>query len=99
MSCLDRPAFEREQPAWTLLNEQDDEDEDRDLAEHGAGERLEKLVGDTERERGNKRAPQVSDAAEHHDEERVDDVALPEIGADIVDLRQRHARDASDPRA
>ena len=47
-------------------------------------------------ERADQRAPQIADAAEHHDHEAVDDVALAEIGADIVDLRQRHAGDAGD---
>ena len=42
------------------------------------------------------RAPQIADAAEHHDHEAVDDVALAEIGAHIVDLRQRHAGNAGD---
>ena len=48
-SCFHRPALEREQAARPLLDEQDDEDQNRDLAEHRAGERLEKLVGDAER--------------------------------------------------
>ena len=42
------------------------------------------------------RAPEIADAAEHHDHEAVDDVALAEIGRDVVDLRQRHAGDAGD---
>ena len=46
--------------------------------------------------RGDQRAPEIADAAEHHDQEAVDDVALPEIGADVVDLRQRDAGDAGD---
>src|SRR6266849_5998298 len=95
-SCLDRPALEREQAARTLLDEQDDEHQDADLAEHGARERLEELVGDAEREGADQRAPQVSDAAEHHHHEAVDDVALAEIGTHIVDLRQRHPGDAGD---
>ena len=58
--------------------------------------RLEEFVGDAEREGADKRAPEIADAAEHHDHEAVDDVALAEIGADIVDLRQRHAGHAGD---
>ena len=58
--------------------------------------RLKELVGDAEHERADQRAPQIADAAEHHDHEAVDDVALAEIGADIVDLRQRDAGDAGD---
>ena len=46
--------------------------------------------------RGDQRAPEIADAAEHHDQEAVDDVALAEIGADVIDLRQRDAGDAGD---
>ena len=81
------------------MNEEDDQHQDRDLAEHGAGIGLEELVGDAEREGADQRAPQIPDAAEHHHHEAVDDVALAEIGADIVDLRQRDAGDAGDARA
>ena len=57
---------------------------------------LEELVGDAEREGADQRAPEIADAAEHHDHEAVDDVALAEVGADVVDLRQRDAGDAGD---
>ena len=67
-----------------------------DLAEHRAGIGLEELVGDAERQRADQRAPQIADAAEHHDHEAVDDVALAEVGRDVVDLRQRHAGNAGD---
>ncbi|MGY3464264.1 hypothetical protein ACVW0I_001135 [Bradyrhizobium sp. LM6.11] len=40
------------------MNEQDDENEDCDLAEHGAGDRLQEFVGDAEREGADQRAPQ-----------------------------------------
>ena len=43
--------------------------QDGDLAEHGAGEGLEELVGDAEREGADQRAPQIADAAEHHHHE------------------------------
>ena len=85
---------QREQPARPLLDEQDDQHEDRDLAQHGAGIGLEEFIGDAERESADQGAPEISDAAEHHDHETIDDIALAEIGADIVDLRQRHAGDA-----
>ena len=38
--------------------------------------------------RPEQRAPQIADTAEHHHDETVDDVILPEIGADIVDLAE-----------
>src|SRR3974390_1268877 len=96
-SRLHCAALEREHSARALLDEQDDEDEDGDLAEHGACVRLEELVGDAERERADQSAPQIADAAEHDDHERVDDVTLAEVWTDIVDLRQRYARDAGNP--
>ena len=49
-SCLHRPALEGKQPARTLLDEQDDQHQDGDLAEHSAGKRFEELVGDAESE-------------------------------------------------
>ncbi len=70
-----------------------------DLGEHGAGQRLQQLVGDAERERRHERAPQIADAAEHHDHEAVDDVALAEVRRDVVDLRERDARDTGDAAA
>src|SRR5690606_41477154 len=50
-------ALEREQAARPLLDEQDDQHQDRDLAEHRARHRLEELVGDAEREGADQRAP------------------------------------------
>src|SRR5688572_6704261 len=85
-SGLHRTAALRKEPARPLLDEQDDEDEDEDLAEHRAGVGLEELVGDPEREGGGEGAPEVAGAAEHNDEERVDDVALPEVRRHVVDL-------------
>ena len=60
---------------------------------------LEELVRDAEREGRRERPPEVPRAAEHHHEERVDDVALPEVRRDVVDLAERHAREPGDPRA
>src|SRR6266436_3068791 len=48
-SCLDCPALEREQSARALLDEQDDQHQDCNLAQHGAGHRFEELVGYAER--------------------------------------------------
>src|SRR5512134_132690 len=88
-SRLGRPALERKQALRPPLDEQHDQHEDRDLREHGAGERLEELVHDAETERADDRAGELADAAQHHRHERVDDVALPEVGTDIAYLRQR----------
>ena len=50
-------------------------------------------------ERGDDRAGELPDAAEHHDHERIHDVALAEVGADVADLRERHAAETRDPAA
>src|SRR4051794_26748477 len=47
-SCFHRAALEREQAAWAFLDKQDDQHQDRDLAEHGPGDRLQKLIRDAE---------------------------------------------------
>src|ERR1700694_5105712 len=73
---FDRAALEREQAARAALDEQDDEHQHQDLAQHGAGIGFEELVDDAERRRAQKRAEQIADAAEHHDHEGVDDIAL-----------------------
>ncbi|MCY1176774.1 hypothetical protein D9M73_170580 [compost metagenome] len=41
----------------------------------------------------------MADTAEHHHQERVDDVALAEVRADVADLAQGHATEAGDARA
>ena len=41
-------------------------------------------------------AGELADAAQHDDHERVDDVALAEVGADVADLRQRAAGEPGD---
>src|SRR4051812_34908714 len=87
-SCFDRTALEGKQTARPLLNEENDRDQKYDLAEHGAGDGFQQLVCDPESHGTDQRAPEVADASEDDDHETVDDVALPEIGTDIVDLRQ-----------
>src|ERR1700728_1761503 len=98
-SCFDRPAPKGEHPSRPFLNEENDEHENGDLAKHRARIGLDELVGDTENEGADQRAPKIADAAEHNHHEAVDDVALTEIGADIVDLRQRHSGHAGNARA
>ena len=61
--------------------------------------RLEQLVDDAHRHAADERAPQVADAAEDDDHERVDDVGLTEVGADVGQLAERDAGDAGDARA
>ena len=57
------------------------------------------LLSEAEPERRVHRAGELADAAEHDDHERVDDVALAEVGADVADLRQRAAGESGDARA
>ena len=83
----------------TFLNEQNDQREDEDLAEHGADLWFEDLVGDAQAEGRHDATGQLADAAEYHHQERVDDVALAEIRADVADLAERHATKAGDTRA
>src|SRR5690606_14166322 len=78
-SALRGASFLREQPARTLLDEQDQKYEHEDLREDRADLGLEQLADDAEAEAADERAPEVSDAAEHDDHERVDDIGLPEI--------------------
>ena len=96
---VDRTATPGEQAARPLLNEQDQKNEDQDLGQHCARKWFHELVGDPERESRNKRAPEVSDAAEHHDHEAVYDVGLTEVRRHVVDLRQRDARQSRKSRA
>ena len=67
-----------------------------DLALNGADHRLEDLVGDADHQRPERGSPKVADAAEHHDHEAVDDVALAEVRRDVVDLGKRDAGNSGD---
>jgi len=78
--AFDRPAFSRKQAAGRLLDEQDHDHEQHDLAQHRAGIGLEKLVGDAQRHGADQRAPKIADTSEHHHQEAVDDIALAEVG-------------------
>src|SRR4030095_10353464 len=75
-----------------LLDEDDDEDEHRDLGEDRALPRLEELVRNPEAKRRIHGARELADTAQHHDHERVDDVALSEVRTHVPDLRERAAR-------
>ena len=66
------------------------------FASTAPGHAFEELVEDAEAERGDDRAGELADAADDDDEERVDDVALAEVGADVADLRERAAAEAGD---
>src|SRR4030095_2106821 len=95
-SYLRAPAFDGEDALRPLLDEDDDEHEHRDLREHGAGPAFDELVEDAEPERRVDGASELPDPAHHDHHEGVDDVALPQVRADIADLRERAARQARD---
>ncbi len=57
------------------------------------------LLSDAEGQCADQGSHEVADAAEDHDQKTVDDVDRAEIGADIADLAQRHARHPGDPGA
>src|SRR3954463_6159349 len=96
-SCLRGAAAQREDALRTLLNEENDEDQHRDLAEHRPRERLEQLVENAEAERRDDGAHDLSDSAEHHHHEGVDDVRLAELGADVAELRESDAAEPREP--
>ena len=77
----------REDALRTSLNEHDDEAQDEDLSQHGASHGLEVLVYKAETEAACDRACELADAAQDYDHERVDDVLLTELRADITELR------------
>src|SRR5712691_13533779 len=89
----------REKPGRAPLDEQDHENEDRHLAEHGAEARLDDLVEPADADGGQDRAEEFAYAAGHDDHERVHDVVLPELGPDIADLRERASGQAGESRA
>src|SRR6185436_4242423 len=97
-SSLCGAPFQREQALRPALDEEDDEDQHHDLRDHRARPGFEELVREAERQRCVDRAGELPDAAEHDHHERVDDVGLPEVRADVADLRERAAREAGDSR-
>src|SRR5580658_6381277 len=84
-----RPALLRKQSARPTLDEQDQEHQHEYLRQHRARIRLEELIDDAERVAAQFSAPQITDATEHHHHERVDDIALAEVRADVGELAQR----------
>src|SRR5664280_652337 len=96
LSFLGAAPLHREEPGRLPLDEDDDEDQHHDLREHGPGHAFEELVEHAEAERRDDGASQLADAAHHDDEERVDDVALPEVGPDVADLGERATGETGD---
>src|SRR3954451_20979322 len=86
----------REQSPRTTLDEEDQRHQDENLSEHRAGVRFQQLVDDPEGHPADERAPQVADAAEDYDHERVDDVRLAQIRTDVRELAERYTGDTRD---
>src|SRR6266508_5511558 len=89
----------REESGRSPLDEQDHENEDDDLAEHGTETRLDDLVEPAYAHRGQDGAEELPHPARHDDHEGVDDVVLAELGADVADLGQRAAGQPRKPGA
>src|SRR5438105_4887551 len=98
-STVRHPTLEGEQALRALLDEHDDEHEHRNLGEHRARPGLEKFVDNAKAHRCIHGAGELAHTAQHDHHERIDDIALPEVGADIADLRQRATREPGDARA
>ena len=58
----------------------------------------EQLHRHTQAHRRVDRAGELPDAAQHHDHEGIDDVALPQVRTDVADLRKRNAGQPGDSR-
>ena len=73
------------------FNKQNDGHQNDDFAQHGPHLRLKNFVEDP-KAKGRRHAPrQLSDAAEHHHQERVDNVTLAQFRPDVAQLGERHA--------
>lgn len=79
-----------------LLDEDDDEGEHDDLGDDRAGPAFVEFADDAQSERCPDGAGKLADAAENDDRERIDDVALAHVRADVGDLRQRDAAESGD---
>ena len=91
------PALQREQALRPLLDEDDDEaPAPRSWRAPRPTSGSRNLLTHAQAQRGVHGAGELADAAQHDDHERVDDVALAEVGADVADLRQRAAGEAGD---
>src|SRR5476651_814598 len=96
ISNLGASALQGEHALRTLLDEQHDQHEHRDLREHRAPERFDRLADKPKSKATDHRSRQLADTAQHHRHERIDDVALPQIRPDIADLRERATAQSGD---
>src|SRR4249920_1769965 len=85
MSGFRDAPLQREQALRTLLDEDDDEHQDRDFGEHGARPAFEYLVEQTKAQARVDGSSQLSDPAQHDDHERVDDIRLAQVRPDVAD--------------
>src|SRR3954447_13298973 len=86
ISSLHRTAAQREQALRTLLNERDDQHQNQNLGRNGADVRFHELADDAQPQSGVERPGELTDAAEHHHHEGIDDIGLPELRSDVADL-------------
>jgi hypothetical protein len=93
---IGKAALQGKDALRTLLDEDDDGDEDGDFGNHRAGPAFEQLGEDAQTERRPDRAGELPDAADDDHHEGIDDVALAHVRADVGNLRQRHAAESGD---
>src|SRR5262245_19728847 len=87
ISRLHRAAAQREQTLRAFLDKGDDQHQDQDLGGYRADVRLHELADHAQSERGIYRPGELSDTPEHHHHERIDDIGLAQLRADVADLR------------
>src|SRR5438876_11649258 len=85
------PPPRREETGQPPLEEQDDGDEDRDLAEDRTERQLDPLDEAAEPRRSENRPRKLADTTGDDDHERVHDVVLAEGQPDVADLNERAA--------
>ena len=86
-------------PRGRALNEENEGYEDDDLCQDSSSIGLKKFVDDSHGHAADHGAPEVADAAENDDHERVDDVGLAQVGVDVGQLAERDTGHAGNSRA
>src|SRR6478752_6472381 len=81
----------------SFLDEEYDQSHDDDLRHDGTGHRFQILAAKAQGQSPEDGATDVANAAQNHDQEGIDDIALPHFRADIGNLREDGSADSSDP--
>jgi hypothetical protein len=82
-----------QEPSWFPLQKENDRDQDHNFSEHGRAQHLLKNLVRTadanRRDHGTGNAPHSANDDRH---EAVDNITLPQTGADVPDLREERSR-------